>query len=60
MPQSQLRVKLLLDENLSPRVVWLKLLFPGLIHVRDAGLKQADDEGIRDWAKANDFRGGHD
>jgi len=40
-------VKLLLDENLSPRLVnRLDLLFPGLTHVRDFGLKQADDQQI--------------
>ncbi|MGI8990797.1 MAG: DUF5615 family PIN-like protein [Bryobacteraceae bacterium] len=49
-------MKLLLDENLSPRVVpRLDSLFPGLIHVRDVGLKQADDQGIWEWAKANVF-----
>lgn len=49
-------MKLLLDENLSPRLVHrLILLFPGLTHVRDVGLKQADDKDIREWAKANDF-----
>jgi predicted nuclease of predicted toxin-antitoxin system len=49
-------VKLLLDENLSPRLLpRLNLLFPGLTHVRDVGLKQSDDEEIWWWAKANDF-----
>ena len=33
----------------------LKLLLPGLAHVRDFGLKQADDREIWAWAKANDF-----
>ncbi len=47
-------MKLLLDENLSPRLVQrLASLFPGLIHVRDIGLMQASDEMIWDWAKAN-------
>ena len=36
-------MSLLLDENLSS-------LFPGMIHVRDVGLKQASDEVIRSWA----------
>ena len=49
-------MKLLLDENLSPRLLArLNLLFPGLTHVRDVGLKQSDDEEIWRWAKANDF-----
>ena len=49
-------MKLLLDENLSPRLVRrLELLFPGLTHVRDVGLKQSDDIIIWEWAKANEF-----
>ena len=47
-------MNLLLDENLSPRLLpRLASLFPGLIHVRDVGLKQASDEAIWDWAKRN-------
>jgi len=53
-------LKLLPDENLSPRLVnRLKLLLPGLAHVRDFGLKQADDREIWAWAKAHDFRNRH-
>ena len=50
-------MKLLLDENLSPRLVVnrLELLFPGITHVRDAGLKQAGDQQIWDWARDNEF-----
>lgn len=49
-------MKLLLDENLSPRLVnRLDLLFPGLKHVREVGLKQADDQQIWDWALAYEF-----
>lgn len=49
-------MKLLLDENLSPRLVnRLGLLFPGLTHVRDVGLKQASDHDIWSWAKDNEF-----
>jgi predicted nuclease of predicted toxin-antitoxin system len=49
-------VSLLLDENLSPRLVARLLsLFPGLTHVRDVGLKQASDEQIWTWAKENGF-----
>jgi len=46
-------VKLLLDENLSPRLVQrLGSLFPGLTHVRNVGLARAADQIIWDWAKA--------
>ena len=49
-------MSLLLDENLSPRLLpRLSSLFPGLIHVRDVGLKQASDEVIWDWAKRNGY-----
>jgi len=49
-------LKLLLDENLSPRLVnRLGLLFPALTHVRDVALKQAADRDISSWAKDNDF-----
>jgi predicted nuclease of predicted toxin-antitoxin system len=44
-------VSLLLDENLSPRLLQrLSSLFPGMIHVRDIGLKQASDGVIWEWA----------
>ena len=44
-------MSLLLDENLSPRLLQrLSSLFPGMIHVRDVGLKQASDDAIWDWA----------
>jgi predicted nuclease of predicted toxin-antitoxin system len=47
-------VNLLLDENLSPRLVpRLLSLFANIKHVRDVGLRQADDHLIWDWAKAN-------
>jgi predicted nuclease of predicted toxin-antitoxin system len=49
-------VRLLLDENLSPRLVTRLLsLFPGLSHVRDVGLRQANDMSIWEWAKENDY-----
>ena len=49
-------MSLLLDENLSPRLrPRLVALFPGLIHVRDVGLKQASDEVIWNWAKTNGY-----
>jgi predicted nuclease of predicted toxin-antitoxin system len=49
-------VKLLLDENLSPRLVpRLASLFSSLIHVRDVGLRQASDETIWRWARLNGY-----
>ena len=47
-------MKLLLDENLSPRLVSrLRSLFPGMEHVRNIGLRQATDGEIWRWAKTN-------
>jgi len=47
-------LNLLLDENLSPRLIQrLGPLFPGLTHVRDVGLKRTSDETIGEWAKQN-------
>lgn len=49
-------MRLLLDENLSPRLIpKLLSLFAGLTHVRAVGLKQADDQIIWEWAKANTY-----
>ena len=49
-------MSLLLDENLSPRLIpRLASLFPGIIHVRDVGLKQSDDRTIWDWARQNGY-----
>ena len=49
-------MSLLLDENLSPRLVpRLSSLFPGLAHVRDVGLKQASDGKIWEYAKVNGY-----
>jgi len=45
-------MKLLFDENLSPKLVrLLGDLFPDSIHVRDVGLKAADDPLVWDYAK---------
>ena len=53
-------MSLLLDENLSPRLVARLLsLFSGLIHVRDVGLKQASDEQIWTWAQGERLLGGY-
>jgi predicted nuclease of predicted toxin-antitoxin system len=49
-------VSLLLDENLSPRLVQrLSSLFPGLAHVRDIGLKRESDRCIWMYAKENGY-----
>ena len=49
-------MKLLLDENLSPRLLLrLRSLFVDLAHVRDVGLRGADDKSIWDWAKTNGY-----
>ena len=46
-------MKLLLDENLSPRLVKrLDELFPGTLHVRDLGLQSADDDAV--WRHARE------
>src|SRR5436190_20096694 len=49
-------MKLLYDENLSPKLVRLLAdLFPDSVHVRDAGLKAADDPIVWEYAKNNDL-----
>ena len=49
-------MKAAFDENLSLRLVTrLNLLFPELTHVREVGLKQADDREIWAWARDHDF-----
>jgi predicted nuclease of predicted toxin-antitoxin system len=49
-------VKLLLDENLSPRLVdTLSDLYPGSAHVHDLGLGAADDREIWDHASLHRF-----
>jgi predicted nuclease of predicted toxin-antitoxin system len=45
-------MKLLFDENLSPKLVSLLAdLFPDSLHVRDAGLKTADDHLVWQYAQ---------
>ena len=47
-------MKLLFDENLSHKLVrLLEDLFPNSIHVRDIGLKAADDPLVWQYAKDN-------
>ena len=49
-------MKLLFDENLSPRLaVRLADLFPASTHVREVGLRAADDPVVWDYARRNDF-----
>ena len=49
-------MKLLLDENLSPRLTkQIEDLFSGSIHVRTVGLGQRPDTEIWDFAKSHGF-----
>ena len=49
-------MKLLLDENLSPRLVQaLQSLYPGSVHAREVGLETAGDEAVWAYAAANDL-----
>jgi predicted nuclease of predicted toxin-antitoxin system len=49
-------VKLLLDENLSPRLVaTICSLYPGSTHVEDCGLLAAPDEQVWRFALENGF-----
>jgi predicted nuclease of predicted toxin-antitoxin system len=49
-------MKLLFDENLSHKLVQLlEDIFPQSIHVRDVGLKAADDPLVWEYAKNNDL-----
>ena len=50
------RVKLLLDENVSDRIVpEIVDLFPDSTHVKHSGLKEAEDNVVWDWAKQHNF-----
>jgi predicted nuclease of predicted toxin-antitoxin system len=49
-------VKLLFDENLSPRLVALvEDLFPESAHVHRCGLGRSEDAAIWEYAKSNGF-----
>ncbi len=49
-------MKLLLDQNLSPQLVYrLADLFPGSLHVSTAGLGSADDKDVWHYAEAEGF-----
>jgi len=49
-------VKLLLDQNLSPRLVQsLASFYPDSTHVREVGLQEADDLKVWEFARNNGF-----
>lgn len=49
-------MKLLLDENLSPKLTRLvSVQYPGSAHVREVSLKGATDHQIWEYAKENGF-----
>ncbi|MDQ3651440.1 MAG: DUF5615 family PIN-like protein [Acidobacteriota bacterium] len=49
-------MKLLFDQNLSPRLPkTLADIFPDSVHVREMGLREADDQVIWEYAKLNGF-----
>jgi len=49
-------VKLLFDENVSPKLTSrLAREYPGSAHVRDVGLRSAEDQQVWDYARAHGF-----
>lgn len=49
-------MKLLFDQNLSPRLAQrLRGLYPGSLHVREAGLESADDVVVWGYAREHGF-----
>ena len=49
-------MKLLFDQNLSPRLSRLLAdIYPASVHVREIGLRDADDVTIWEHAKSNGF-----
>jgi predicted nuclease of predicted toxin-antitoxin system len=49
-------VKLLIDENLSPRLLRrIEDLFAGSVHVRSVGLERTPDREIWEFARFNEF-----
>ena len=49
-------MKLLFDQNLSPRLPrLLSDIYADSVHVRDIGLRDADDVVIWEYAKANGY-----
>src|SRR5467141_1759172 len=50
------RVKLLLDQNLSDRIISrVADLFPDSTHIKAVGLREADDFVVWEWAKKHGF-----
>jgi predicted nuclease of predicted toxin-antitoxin system len=50
------RVRLLLDENLSPRLLQLLAdVYPASVQVRDVGLASATDEAVWEYARDHAF-----
>ena len=49
-------MKLLFDQNLSPRLSrLLSDIYPNSVHVREVGLREADDSEIWEYARANGY-----
>ena len=49
-------MKLLFDQNLAPRLVHnLADIYPDSVHVREVGLRDADDSVIWEYAKLHSF-----
>ena len=49
-------VKLLLDENLSDRIISrVADLFPGSTHIKAVGLRESGDFAVWEWAKQHEF-----
>lgn len=49
-------MRLLFDQNLSPRLPWLlRDVFPGSIHVREIGMHESDDAAVWEYARENGF-----
>ena len=49
-------MKLLFDQNLSPRLSRLLAdIYPQSVHVREIGMREADDFEIWEYAKANGY-----
>ncbi len=49
-------MKLLFDQNVSPRLCQsLGDIYPGSVHVRQVGLRDADDAAIWEYAELNGF-----
>lgn len=49
-------MKLLFDQNLSPRLpLLLSDIYAGSVHVREVGLRDADDATIWEYAKAQGY-----